>query len=115
MTRTRIDSSRRLASGCLALALCAAALTPARQAQGDQTQERALARGHFNRGVELAKAGSYEPALAEFERAYQISPHFSVLYNIGQAELALERPRPAGETLRRYLLEGGEQIDPARR
>jgi hypothetical protein len=38
-----------------------------------------------------------------------------VLYNIGQAELALDRPQLAIETLRRYLAEGGEQIDPARR
>jgi tetratricopeptide (TPR) repeat protein len=99
----------------LALALCAAALTAADEARADQAEERAQARGHFNRAVELAKAGSYEPALTEFEQAYRISPHFSVLYNIAQAELALERPQRAVETLRRYLAEGGEQIDPSRR
>ena len=118
MTRTRTDSKRglrRLASGGLVAALCAAAITPARPARADQAQERAAARGHFKQGVELAKAGSYEAALAEFKQAYQLSPHFSVLYNIGQAELALERPGLAVETLRRYLAEGGEQIEPARR
>jgi tetratricopeptide (TPR) repeat protein len=106
---------RRLAGGCLVASLCAAAITAAGPARADQTQERAAARGHFNRGLELAKAGSYESALAEFEQAYQLSPHFSVLYNIGQAELALERPESAVETLRRYLAEGADRIEPARR
>jgi tetratricopeptide (TPR) repeat protein len=118
MTRTRTDSKggvRRLAGSYLALALCAAALTTAGHARAEQAEERALARGHFNRGVELAKAGAYESALAEFKQAYQISPHFSVLYNIAQAELALERPQLAVEALRRYLAEGGERIEPARR
>jgi tetratricopeptide (TPR) repeat protein len=118
MTTIPTDSKRASsgrARGCLALVLCTATLTPASPARADPTEERAFARSHFNRGVELAKAGSYESALAEFEQAYQISPHFSVLYNIGQAELALERPELAVETLRRYLAEGGERIAPARR
>lgn len=118
MTRTRTDSkrgSRGLAGGCLVLALCSASITAAGHARADQSEERALARSHFNRGIELAKTGSYESALAEFEQAYRISPHFSVLYNIGQAALALDRPQLAIETLRRYLAEGGEQIEPARR
>jgi tetratricopeptide (TPR) repeat protein len=118
MTRTRTDSKRglrRLANGCLLVGLGAAAITHVGQARADQAPERAAARGHFNRGVELAKAGSYELALAEFKQAYQLAPHFSVLYNIGQAELALERPDLAVEALRRYLAEGGERIEPARR
>lgn len=117
MTRTRTDSKRgsRGLCGCLTLALCVATINFSGPARADQTEDRALARSHFNRGVELAKAGSYEVALTEFQRAYQISPHFSVLYNIGQAELALERPELAVETLRRYLAEGGERIEPARR
>lgn len=118
MTRTPTDTKRGmrgLAGGCLLACLCAAAITPVTPARADQAPERAAARGHFNRGVELAKAGSYELALAEFKQAYRLSPHFSVLYNIGQAELALERPELAIETLRRYLAEGGERIEPARR
>lgn len=118
MTRTPTDSQRglrRLASSCLALALCAATLAAASHARADQPEERAQARSHFNQGVQLAKAGSYESALAEFEQAYRISPHFSVLYNIAQAELALERTELAVETLRRYLAEGGDRIEPARR
>jgi tetratricopeptide (TPR) repeat protein len=118
MTRIRTDSKRAargLVKYCLVASLCAVAVTVVSDAWADQAEQRALARGHFNRGVELAKAGSYEAALAEFEQAYQLSPHFSVLYNIGQAELALERPRLAVEALRRYLAEGGEQIEPARR
>jgi tetratricopeptide (TPR) repeat protein len=115
MTRIRIESKHGFVAGCLALSLCTAVITPAGNARAEQTEERALARGHFSRGLELAQTGSYEAALAEFKLAYQLSPHFSVLYNIGQAELALERPALAVETLRRYLVEGGEQIEPARR
>ena len=118
MTRIRTDSrgaARGLIRSCLAVALSLPFVTPVGAARADQAEARSIARGHFNRGVELAKAGDYEAALAEFEQAYRTSPHFSVLYNIGQAELALGRSSLAVETLRRYLTEGGEQIEPARR
>lgn len=106
---------RGLVAGCLAFSLAGVVTTSTRDARAEQSEARVLARAHFNRGVELARAGSYEAALAEFQQAYRISPHFSVLYNIGQAELALERTAAALDTLRRYLAEGGEQIEPARR
>lgn len=118
MTRIRTESKRAscgLVAGYLALALTLVVTISTRDARSEQSEERVLARGHFNRGVELAKAGSYEAALAEFQQAYRISPHFSVLYNVGQAELALGRPVAAVGTLRRYLAEGGEQLEPARR
>ena len=75
-----------------------------------QEDSKAQASLHFTRGVELAKAGAYADALIEFQRAYELSPHYSVLYNIGQAYVGLGQPVRAVEALKRYLSEGGAQI-----
>ena len=75
---------------------------------------REVAGEHFARGFSLASHGDFEAALREFNDAYAASPHFSVLYNIGQAQVALGRPVNAIETLTRYLDEGGDEIPPAR-
>ncbi len=58
---------------------------------------------HFDRGLTLAKQKAYVEAIDEFNRAYQLSPHFTVMYNLGQAYLALEQPVYAVDALRRYL------------
>lgn len=76
---------------------------------------RARARRHFARGVELANEGAYGEAIVEFGRAYELSPHHSVLYNVGQAYVALGRPVEAVDTLTRYLAEGGDKISAERR
>lgn len=76
---------------------------------------RAAARAHFARGVELANAGDYGGALSEFIRAYELSPNYSVLYNMGQAYVALDRPVQAFDTFTRYMAEGAARIPPARR
>jgi predicted Zn-dependent protease len=57
--------------------------------------------------VALARSHAYAEALSAFQRAYEIAPHFSVLYNIGQALIALERPTEAVAALDRYVEEGG--------
>jgi tetratricopeptide (TPR) repeat protein len=74
-----------------------------------------LARRHFDRGMELAGEGAYSEALVEFTRAHEISPHFAVLYNIGQAHVALGRPVEAVDALTRYLEQGGAEIPVERR
>jgi PEGA domain len=72
------------------------------------------ARQHYARGLELSSHGDYAPALEEFLVAYRASPNFAVLYNIGQAYVALGRPSDAAAALERYLREGKDQI-PAER
>jgi tetratricopeptide (TPR) repeat protein len=74
-----------------------------------------LARRHFDRGMELAGEGAYSEALVEFTRAHEISPHYAVLYNIGQAYVALGRPVEAVDALTRYLDQGGSEIPAERR
>ena len=75
---------------------------------------RTTAGAHYARGVDLAKDGKYEGALQEFNAAYVISPQFSVLYNIGQAQMALGHPTQAIEVLGKYLSEGRDRIPEAR-
>src|SRR5205814_4501763 len=76
---------------------------------------RDAAAGHFARGIDLARNGGYEAALQEFNAAYDISPQFSVLYNIGQAKMARHRPSDAIEVFARYLSEGEDRIPDSRR
>jgi tetratricopeptide (TPR) repeat protein len=76
---------------------------------------RVAARSHFERGNELAGNGAYEAALAEFRQAYEKSPHFAVLYNVGLCHVALGRPVEAIEAFRKYLSEGRSEVPAARR
>jgi tetratricopeptide (TPR) repeat protein len=84
-----------------------------RLAQADDP--RGEARAHYARGVELTSQNGYEEALREFNAAYAISPQFAVLYNIGQAHIALGQTVEAIEALTRYLRDGGDRITPTRR
>jgi len=96
----------------LLLVVASASAAPARAAAGDP---RELAAGHYARGIELATQGLYEAALEQFNQAYATSPHFAVLYNIGQAQIALGRPLVAIEALSKYLRDGADKIPPSRR
>lgn len=102
-----------------ACATCCSALPrPAAAQQAAQAQpedNKALARRYFQRGVELGGQGAYAESLQEFSRAYELSPHYTVLYNIGQAQVALGHAADAVDALRRYLSEGGANIALERR
>jgi tetratricopeptide (TPR) repeat protein len=78
-------------------------------------EAREVARVHFAKGLERAGQSDYEGALREFTEAYSLSPHFAVLYNIGQSQIALGRPLEAVETLSKYLRDGQEQVPSDRR
>ena len=82
-------------------------------AQSDGTS--AEARLHFDRGVELYQEGSFDAALAEFERAHEISPNYKILYNIGQVQAERHEYVAAVELFNQYLREGASQITPERR
>lgn len=73
------------------------------------------ARERFMRGVELFQDAAYEEALADFARAYELAPHYGLLYNIGLVQAHL-RDYPAAVTnLESYLEQGGDEIDDRRR
>jgi hypothetical protein len=72
--------------------------------------ERKEARKHFARALELLDDGQVAGALLEFERSYELKPHFAVLYNIGMAHVYLGQPLEAATALERYLAEGGKAV-----
>ena len=80
-----------------------------------EDSDSAKAAIRFQRAVDLYREGSYEGALAEFQKAYQISPAYRVLYNIAQAQNALHDFVGAYKTLIQYLTEGGSEIPVDRR
>jgi tetratricopeptide (TPR) repeat protein len=105
-------SVRRVIHGCLFALPMGTALARPAFAEGEPKD---IAREHYSRGVALANAGSYDQALAEFTRAYELVPHYAVLYNVGQAYLELGRTVKAVESLEQYLRLGAASIQPERR
>jgi hypothetical protein len=96
-----------------ALALAGAARSVA--AAPAPAGNKAEARRHFQVGVSEAQAGAYREAVIEFTRAYELSPNFAVLYNLGMAEAALGDAAAAITTFERYLAEGSKAVPADRR
>jgi len=97
--------------GLFSLLLGAALLFPA-PATADP---RADARRYFVEGLQAAEAERYEAALEAFQRAYDIHPHPSVLYNIGRAHLDLGRTEEALRYFQMFRIAAPEQaslVDP---
>lgn len=65
---------------------------------------------HFQRGVEFSKDGDFEAALVEFKRAYELSPNYRVLYNLGQTSRELRDYAGALKSFQQYLKEGGNDV-----
>jgi hypothetical protein len=97
------------------IAVLLAGLILSRTAAAAEDDPCAGAIAHFERGLRLGGQRGYEEALKEFRQAYGMCPDFSVLYNIGQALVALQQPIDAIEALAHYLREGAERIAPGRR
>jgi hypothetical protein len=72
------------------------------------------ARSRFKRGTELYDEGNYRGALVEFQRAFEASPNFRLLYNIGQVYLQLQDYARAVKSFTRYLTEGGADVPASR-
>jgi hypothetical protein len=70
---------------------------------------------HFKRGIELVEEQAYEEAAIEFQKAYDISPHYSVLYNLGMAHVAMGHPVEAVDAFAGYLRDGGDAVSQSRR
>jgi tetratricopeptide (TPR) repeat protein len=96
---------------CAALLVFAIARAEPSRAEDPRT----AAAGHYARGIDLAAQGLYAAALEQFNAAYTASPHFAVLYNIGQSQMALGRPLEAIEALSKYLRDGADQVPLSRR
>jgi tetratricopeptide repeat protein/PEGA domain-containing protein len=80
-------------------------------AQGRPSAPRAAdASAHFERGTTFYTEGDYGAALIEFKRAYEASPHWQVLFNIGQCYFQLRDYANALLTLQRFANEGADRI-----
>lgn len=104
-----------LTSNSCRCALVALLLTFAPAARAQDAPNPTEAARHFDRGYLLAQQGSLEAAIAEFKQAYALSPHPTVLYNLGQAYAASGRAVEAVQTLRKYLETADPKTDAERR
>ena len=73
------------------------------------------ARERFQRGVALYREGSFDAALAEFRRAYEIAPNYRILYNLAQVQVERHDSVAALNLFGQYLQQGGTEIDAERR
>jgi hypothetical protein len=101
-------TTRRAALSSAALALTVALAGPALAAEPEATPE---SRAHFRTGVEAAKGLRWEEALREFRTAYEMTPRWTALGNIGIAADHLERDGEAVDALEQYLKRGGAKMD----
>lgn len=104
---------RWLAAACCATVLAAA---PAAFAQPKtDTGGEAEGRTRFTRGIDLYKEGNFHAALAEFRAAYAAAPSWRIQYNLGQTLYQLQDYAGALAAFERYLAEGDNKIEPARK
>ena len=115
----------RLAGG---VALLTLALTPgiaaAQQKSSDDVYDDAPAAGaapsdeartRFKKGLALTAAGKVAEALVEFQGAYDLSPNWKILYNVGQCSKHVGDHARALAAFERYLAEGRDQVQKPRR
>jgi len=94
----------------LLLSLAFLGLAPS--ALADKVEE---ARARFQRGVELYREGSFDAALAEFNKAYDLAPNYRVLYNMAQVQTERHDYVAALKLMEKYLEDGGNDIAPERK
>jgi hypothetical protein len=100
----------------LLVAACILLFHVSASAQNNTTEAgRVQASVRFKRGVELFQDEAYRAALIEFERAYELSPDYRLLYNIGGCKLQLQDFLGAAQAYDQYLSEGGSAIPRDRR
>lgn len=102
---------QRLTSVMLSLSVLAS-VAPVRQVRAEEPPPEAQEANA--KAIELSKAGDYQGALDLFQRAYDLSPSYIILYNIAKTS---RLTRDYGRSLlnyQRYLKEGGADIKPER-
>jgi tetratricopeptide (TPR) repeat protein len=82
--------------------------------ESDPESVTVQAREHFGRGVEHYSEGNYAAALAEFQRSYELSPTYKLLYNLAQVQMELHNYSAAFGLFTDYLKSGGTAITPER-
>ena len=72
----------------LAIFVCAAGGGTARAEP--PAEDRALAKRHYGRAVDLVQAGKHREAIAAFEEAYRAAARPNILFNIAQEYRTLQ-------------------------
>ena len=72
------------------------------------------ARAHFFRGVKYYEGGDYRWALLEFQRAFELSGNYRILYNLARVSEELNTYAEATRAFEEYLRLGGDDIDKQR-
>lgn len=101
------------------IAMAAAPTKPAAASRGADAADSPAAQTEqasqrFQRGVSLYRERSFDAALAEFNRAYELAPNYRLLFNIGQVHVERGDFVAGIKAFRRYLNDGGTAIEPAR-
>lgn len=91
----------------------APAAAPATPATSGDGVERA--RVHYERGIQLYNEENYDAALFEFERAYELSPSYKILYNVARIQRQQNNYAAAMRNFRRYVNDGGTNVPEDRR
>ncbi len=87
---------------------------PEARAQDAAAAKSDEASHRFKRGVAFYKDKDFTAALVEFKRAYELSPNYNVLFNLGQTARELKDYAAALTAFERYLKDGGAKITAAR-
>lgn len=95
-------------ASALAVALAVSLSAPPASAEDDDATKEA--KEHFTKGVEFFNAGEFGAALGEFFYAYNVAPHYMVLYNIARCYARLNKHIEAKGYFEQYLEEGGDKI-----
>jgi len=82
-------------------------------APNDEAIQEAARR--YDLGLKLYAEGEFRLAVIEFERTYQITNDYRVLYNIGQVRIQLGNYARAIGALKEYLKQGADAISEERR
>ena len=96
----------------LSLLLAASCVGVQAMAQSSIEEE---ARVQFDAGVELFEQGQFEQASIAFARAYELRPSFKILYLVGKCASAQRHFAKALDAYTRYLAEGSDKIEAARK
>jgi len=104
------------AIAALAITFIAASAHAQATAQPDSqpSASRAEAEQRYKRALELFNEGTYDAALLELRRAYELAPSYRILYNIALVNVQLADYAAALDAFERYLADGGTEVPNSR-
>jgi len=99
---------------CLAAASVQAA-GPGAGTSAPTREAKEEAQRRFEAGKDLYEENDFRGALIEFKRAYQLAPHFKLLYTIAQVHYQLQDYAASLQAFEKYLADGGRDVPGPRR